>query len=212
MFMVKVLSIVCAQLSIMMGVVVCVHISDEFKIYALEHTELWNGSIYGMFIFLFLTLALEKVHTLNFVCLLGFTLSTSYMIAVPCIYIPIQFILYAFVLAMTLFVSLSIFAYSNSHMKFSEFDGLLSICLWLLIVGTVLNGLFHIGGWLNVFILITGLCLFGAYVIYDMDHIMNTRSYDEYISASIHIYLDIVNIFVRIIECISMMCDSESEC
>ncbi|KAK6141373.1 hypothetical protein DH2020_024890 [Rehmannia glutinosa] len=47
-----------------------------------------------------------------------------------------------------------------------------------------------------------GFCaiIFCAYIIYDTDTLIKRNSYDEYIWASVSLYLDVLNLFVRLLE------------
>ena len=41
--------------------------------------------------------------------------------------------------------------------------------------------------------------LFSAFIIYDTDHLIKRYTYDEYIWASVALYLDIINLFLSIV-------------
>lgn len=42
--------------------------------------------------------------------------------------------------------------------------------------------------------------IFSAYIVYDTDNLIKRYSYDEYIWASVALYLDILNLFLALLE------------
>lgn len=44
-----------------------------------------------------------------------------------------------------------------------------------------------------------GAIIFSGYIIYDTDNLIKRHSYDEYVSAAISLYLDIVNLFLALL-------------
>lgn len=44
-----------------------------------------------------------------------------------------------------------------------------------------------------------GAIVFAGYVIYDTDNLIKRYSYDEYIWASVSLYLDIINLFLSLL-------------
>ncbi|GFP81761.1 bi1-like protein, partial [Phtheirospermum japonicum] len=47
----------------------------------------------------------------------------------------------------------------------------------------------------------SGLCviIYSVYIVYDTDNLIKLNSYDEYIWASISLYLDVVNVFPQLL-------------
>lgn len=46
---------------------------------------------------------------------------------------------------------------------------------------------------------ILGTIIFSGYIIYDTDNLIKRYSYDDYIWASVNLYLDILNLFLSLI-------------
>jgi protein lifeguard len=44
-----------------------------------------------------------------------------------------------------------------------------------------------------------GAMIFSAYIVYDTDNLIKRHTYDEYIGASVTLYLDILNLFLSIL-------------
>jgi protein lifeguard len=41
--------------------------------------------------------------------------------------------------------------------------------------------------------------VFAGFIIYDTDNLIKRYTYDEYVSAAIELYLDIINLFIAIL-------------
>jgi protein lifeguard len=48
-----------------------------------------------------------------------------------------------------------------------------------------------------------GALVFSGYIIYDTDNLIKRHSYDEYVLAAISLYLDVINIFMYIVTCLT---------
>jgi FtsH-binding integral membrane protein len=45
-----------------------------------------------------------------------------------------------------------------------------------------------------------GALIFSGYIIYDTDNIIKRYTYDEYIWAAVSLYLDIINLFLSLLQ------------
>lgn len=45
----------------------------------------------------------------------------------------------------------------------------------------------------------TATLVFSGFIIYDTDNLIKRHTYDEYVSAAIELYLDIINLFMGIL-------------
>jgi hypothetical protein len=52
---------------------------------------------------------------------------------------------------------------------------------------------------------VTGALLFSAFVVFDTHMLMHKTSPEEYIMASINLYLDIINLFIHILRILDAM-------
>lgn len=50
--------------------------------------------------------------------------------------------------------------------------------------------------------------IFSAYIVYDTDNLIKRYSYDEYIWASVALYLDILNLFLSLLQILRSMQDN----
>lgn len=58
---------------------------------------------------------------------------------------------------------------------------------------------FPLGPMSNAVIGAAGAILFSGYIVYDTENLIKRFTYDEYIWASITLYLDILNLFLTIL-------------
>jgi FtsH-binding integral membrane protein len=45
-----------------------------------------------------------------------------------------------------------------------------------------------------------GALVFSAYIVYDTDNLIKRYTYDEYVWASVALYLDVINLFLQILQ------------
>ena len=96
-------------------------------------------------------------------------------------------------LTFTIFLGLTIFTF-QSKIDFSFMGGALSLGLCVLVVWGIMSALF---GWHSHFVYaLFGSFLFAGYIVYDTWRLSTVHSYDDYILASIDLYLDIINLFI----------------
>jgi FtsH-binding integral membrane protein len=57
---------------------------------------------------------------------------------------------------------------------------------------------------------VSGAAIFSAYIVYDTHMIMKHLSAEEYIVGVINLYLDIINLFIKILRLLQAMKNQES--
>jgi FtsH-binding integral membrane protein len=82
----------------------------------------------------------------------------------------------------------------------SVFGILLLILLGVLIIGQLLMHFYPVSDTTSKAWIYFGLVLFGIYVIYDINVILKHRPFgDDYVTSSVNLYLDFINIFVSLL-------------
>jgi len=99
-----------------------------------------------------------------------------------------------------LFAVLTLFTF-QSKVDWSFMGAGLSSALWILIFWGLFSALFGVpaGGLYSLF----GALLFSGYIIFDTFLITQKLGYDDYILASVTLYLDLVNLFLFILRLLS---------
>eukprot|EP00928_Gymnodinium_smaydae_P032471 TRINITY_DN23509_c0_g1_i2.p1 TRINITY_DN23509_c0_g1~~TRINITY_DN23509_c0_g1_i2.p1 ORF type:complete len:287 (+),score=51.70 TRINITY_DN23509_c0_g1_i2:114-974(+) len=145
-------------------------------------------------------------HPTNYYLLWAFTALMSVSIAGICaVYQQAglgYLILQAFGITAACFFGLSMYAFKSGK-DFGWMGGILSMGL----MGMIMCGFF---GWLfgfsgGLLYPLFGVVLFCGYIVYDTHRVMREHGPDDAILASIELYLDILNLFLYVLEFLSRM-------
>merc|ERR1712072_365726 len=113
-------------------------------------------------------------------------------------------VLQALVLTAAVFISLSSYVLVTKK-DFSFLGGGLFAGLIILIVWSIMNSFFDFGlGGRMVFSLV-GALIFVGYILYDTSMIIHHYGPDDAVVASIALYLDLINLFLYLLEFLRML-------
>lgn len=126
----------------------------------------------------------------------AFTIFEGLFIGVALSPVPKVLLLKAFWSTVALFSGLSYHALT-SKTNFSFLRGFLFNCLLVLLFQSILSLIFGFSS--GDFVIYFGLVVFCGYVLFDTWRLADKFSTDDYVLASIELYLDFVNIFIRIV-------------
>lgn len=184
------------------------------KMYNLQYfyiTDVGRGLL-GLSIFfsifpIFACICCESVYKrfpINYLILLMFSLGTSYIVSNSVMYTKPDTLIIASGLTTldVLFITiLSFFVDISNYYQF------LFACL-ISLLGIGIINIFIVSTFLQMIICGAGSILFSGFLLYDTNQITNidSRVYtkDDYVLASINLYLDILNIFLYILECLQL--------
>eukprot|EP00172_Hildenbrandia_rubra_P003926 Plantae.Rhodophyta-Hildenbrandia_rubra.ctg6997.p1 GENE.Plantae.Rhodophyta-Hildenbrandia_rubra.ctg6997~~Plantae.Rhodophyta-Hildenbrandia_rubra.ctg6997.p1 ORF type:complete len:268 (+),score=32.77 Plantae.Rhodophyta-Hildenbrandia_rubra.ctg6997:63-866(+) len=160
-------------------------------------------------------MCLKDVHPTNMYLLAGFTLFESHMIGLVCARYAEEgigyLVLEAFVITMSIFLGITAYCFVSKK-DFSFLGGFLFAGLMAIIGASVINLIMGVTGHYSksfAFIVsIGGALLFTGFILYDSSLIMTKLSPDEYILAAINLYLDILNLFLYILQILSRSHDN----
>ncbi|KGL79168.1 Protein lifeguard 4, partial [Tinamus guttatus] len=136
-------------------------------------------------------------HPINLYLLFGFTLLEALSVAVTVSFYDVSVVLQAFILTTAVFLGLTAYTLQSKR-DFSKFGAGLFACLWILIISGFLRMFFHSESVELVFAA-AGALLFSGFIIYDTHLLMQRLSPEEYILASINLYLDIISLFLNLL-------------
>lgn len=145
--------------------------------------------------------AYHQSHPTNLILLGLFTVSMSLTVGLACAFTPMQITLEA--LALTAIVTVGLTAYTfwaarRGH-DFSFLGPMLFAALLVLVFWSFIQLFFPLGrSGLVVYSLLASL-VFALYIVFDMDNLIKRYSVDEYVWASVAIYLDVINLFLNIL-------------
>ena len=197
----------------------CVSISKFYDLRTFYISDLGRAflglSLFFTFIPLFVSCCCERyfvIFPINYILLCLFTLSTSYTLSSISTFINGDTLLLALgittidTLAMTFVGLLSFWEMYVSY--FNQF--LIMLTISFISIGII--NVFIMSNYLHLFIACTGSVLFSGFIIYDTKMITD-RTYkvykkEDFIIASINLYLDIINLFTYVLQILSFSDDS----
>ena len=204
-FIRKVFYLITFMLVITFGFVALVYFTPAIKAFMLKFW--WVSIIMGVILFILIyTLgcfrSVARSVPLNYILMFILTACMSYVVGQATLYYDGPAILIAFGITAVVVIALTIYASCTS----TDFTncGALSIVLGVaLMIGTI-AGLILKNKWFDVGMAVLGTIIFGFYLVIDIQLVIgkNSRGYstDDYIMASVSIYMDIVNLFIEILK------------
>jgi protein lifeguard len=164
-----------------------------------------TGLIWGMFFAMIITMVLAFVFVYcksfigQLVAFTGFTLSMSVLVAVAIVGYDAQVLLQAF--AITMGISIYLTAYVLITKKdFTSLYGVLGVALWGLILASFIFIFFPPSNTVQIVYACIGIVVFIGYLLADVSMMLHKYSEDEWLIAAISIYLDIINLFLYIVQ------------
>ena len=143
---------------------------------------------------------------LNMVALFSFT-TVSGLTLGPLLYqVGPSIAAEAFALTAITFAGLSLYVV-YSKKDFSFMSGFLMTGLIVVIVGGLLNMFFIQSGMMHFVMSGASVLLFSGFILYDTSNILRYYGTDEYVSATLALYLDILNLFIALLSILGIMSD-----
>ncbi|XP_046667552.1 protein lifeguard 4-like [Homalodisca vitripennis] len=139
----------------------------------------------------------RREYPTNLILLAAFTLIQAYSVGVVVTYFEQFVVLQALVLTVVVVGGLTAYTLQSKR-DFSSLGSFLFASLCVLIVGGFLT-IFFGSTALELFLSVGGALLFSLFIIYDTQEMMKRLSPEEYILATINLYLDIINLFLHIL-------------
>jgi len=205
-FIAKVYALLCIQLAITF--ISIVFFNYKFNVRKFLHTTLgWTIFYTSLVISIALICSIScsniaKKFPTNYIVLFSFTIFESILLTLACSKFPVKYILMAGALTTAITLALTIYAWTTktdfTTLGASLFVALMGLCF----VG--LLGYFINLPFLHLVYNYLGVVLFSIYLIYDTQLIVGKHSHslseDDYVVAVIVLYLDILNLFLHILE------------
>ena len=147
---------------------------------------------------------------INYILLSIFTIGEAYIVSFAASKWDAQTVTLAAGLTCLIVVTLTCYAIFTKT-DFTVFGGMLVLCGIVLIVGGA-SGYFFRNKWVNLVISLISVMFFGAHLILNTQLIVgkNERGFavDDYVQASISIYLDVITIFLHAMRIIGIIDDN----
>ncbi len=192
------------QLAITAGITAAFITNHQAKVYVYSNPwTFWTalGVSFALLLVIGFSESARRSHPLNLILLLTFTVFESFFVATASAMYDTNVVLIAAALTAGITLCLAAYAMQTRH-DFTATGGLLFTLLFVLIAAGII-GMFVQASWYTIALSCGGALLFSAYIMYDVQIMMGGHKYaisaDEYVFASLNIYLDIINLFLYIL-------------
>ncbi|CAA7404027.1 unnamed protein product [Spirodela intermedia] len=203
-FIRKVYSILSIQLlltAVVSAVVVSVHPISHFFVSSGLGLAVYIVIVFLTFILILPLHRYSQRHPVNLFLLAIFTVAISIAVGLTCAFTKGRVILEAAILTFVVVVSLTLYTFwaARRGQDFSFLGPFLFGALLVLIVFGFIQIFFPLGKISTMIYGAVAAILFCGYIIYDTDNLIKRHTYDEYILASVALYLDVVNLFLYLL-------------
>lgn len=208
-FIRKVYSILLCQLAVTIAFICFFLYCEPVREYSRHHAGLFYGALAVTFVTMIAMACCESVRRnfpTNMIFLSIFTLCEGYLLgAVSSVYEKDE-VLIAVGITAVVVLAITIFAFQTKY-DFTMMGGILFVALIILICFGFLMIFFH-NRVLSIVYASLGALIFAVYLVYDTQIMMGggkmySISPEEYIFAALNLYLDIVNLFLYILQLVS---------
>ncbi|KFM63745.1 Protein lifeguard 2, partial [Stegodyphus mimosarum] len=205
-FIRKVYAILMVQLAITVGFICLFLYNEPVKLYTIEHPEMM---IIGFVFVIVLMIAMaccdnvRRTFPLNFICLFLFTIVESFLLGVASSVYKADEVMWAAGICAFICLGLTAFAFQTKY-DFTMMGGMLFVALLVFVCFGFLV-IFIPGQVVRLVYACIGALIFSMYLVYDTQlliggHHKYSISPEEYIFAALNLYLDIINLFIYILQ------------
>ncbi|CAD5115516.1 DgyrCDS4482 [Dimorphilus gyrociliatus] len=196
-FLKKVFGILTCQLVI--SAIMCMLFMSSETVQGFVRGNSWMMivSFVASMVLLFALHFKRKEVPMNYILLAVFTVCQSYAVATVVTFYTVRSVIFA--LGLTAAVTGSLTAYTlTSKRDFRSLYASLFSGLFILLIAGMAEFFFHSESF-QMLLAGGGAILFSLFIIFDINMVMHHLSPEDYILASINLYLDIINLFLHIL-------------
>ncbi|XP_075224496.1 glutamate NMDA receptor-associated protein 1 lifeguard isoform X2 [Lycorma delicatula] len=209
-FIRKVYSILMCQLAVTLAIGALFATHMPTRNYVKSHPGLW----WVAFIFAIVTLLImtcfddaRRKAPLNFIFLFLFTVAESFLVGCTVTVYKLDTVVWAVGITAVVCLGLTIFAF-QTKIDFTLMGGVLFVAVLILFVFSLLFMFIPRTNTTTLIFASVGAFIFSLYIVYDTQLMIGGEhkysiSPEEYIFASLNLYIDIINLFLYILTIIS---------
>ncbi|KAJ1868922.1 hypothetical protein GGI01_000630 [Coemansia sp. RSA 376] len=171
---------------------------DATSGFLLRHVWTVYAAMLGTFISLAALWWKRHSHPANIAFLSVFTFFEAYVLGAATAFYKDSIVAQALAITLGLFIVLTLFA-MQSRYDFSKLGSILFFSLWAVILVGFVQIFLPFNRTFDLIMAVVIALVFCGYILYDTHMIMNRLSPDEYIIASLDLYLDVINLFLAIL-------------
>uniref|UniRef100_A0A023FGJ5 Putative golgi antiapoptotic protein n=1 Tax=Amblyomma cajennense TaxID=34607 RepID=A0A023FGJ5_AMBCJ len=199
-FLRKVYGILSAQLLATTVIAAFGMFTPAVKLYISQNQWMVMGAFIMSMVLLLALMVKRRETPTNYVLLTAFTFVQAFTVAVVVSFYDQMAVLQAFLLTMGVTGGLTLYTFQSKR-DFSTWGAGLYAFLMVLLMGSLLQ-FFLTSSHLEFVLSLGGAVLFSFFIIFDTHMLMHRVSPEEYILATIELYLDIINLFLHILRII----------
>lgn len=170
------------------------------KLYISQNHWMVVGAFFMSMALLMALMVKRRETPTNYFLLMGFTIVQAFTVAVVVSFYDQMAVLQAFLLTLGVTGGLTLYTFQSKR-DFSTWGAGLYAFLMVLLMGSLLQ-FFLTSSHLEFVLSLGGAVLFSFFIIFDTHMLMHRVSPEEYILATIELYLDIINLFLHILRII----------
>ncbi|XP_014205210.1 protein lifeguard 4 isoform X2 [Copidosoma floridanum] len=175
---------------------------NPIKAYVQENPWPIMISFFATFAILIVLHFKSREHPTNLILLALFTIVQACTIGIVVSLYDVVLVVEALFITLTVVIALTGFTFQTKR-DFSAMAAGLFSCLCVLLIGSLLQ-IFIQSNAMELLLCVGGALLFSFFIIFDTQLLMKTLSPEEYILATINIYLDIINLFLYILRILAV--------
>ena len=160
----------------------------------------------GNFIVLLIAMWVRRKPGLNLVAMFAFTSISGVTLGPVMLMYDVGLIQEALGLTVIIFASLTFYVIASKK-DFSFLGSFLITGIIIFIIGSLLNVFFFQYGAMEFILLCGGVLLFSGFILYDTSNILRHYDVEDYTSATLALYLDILNLFLILLRLLGMSRD-----
>uniref|UniRef100_A0A1B6EFK0 Uncharacterized protein n=1 Tax=Clastoptera arizonana TaxID=38151 RepID=A0A1B6EFK0_9HEMI len=208
-FVRKVYGLLMCQLIVTLFFVLPLTFYEPAKLFVTENAYLIIIAFVLTFVTMIAMVCCERVRRTsptNFIFLSIFTVAEGFLVGVVSASYNAQEVVIALAICIIICFSLTMFAF-QTKIDFTAYGGILLVALIVLMLYGFIMMLFPYSRTANTIYACLGAFIFGIYLVYDTQLMIGGNhkysiSPEEYIFATLNIYLDIINMFLFILQII----------
>lgn len=197
-FLRKVLGILAFQFVVTVVLCTAFYVTDDVRLFIQQQPWFLMVSLFGSLGLLFAMFIHAYTVPLNYFLLAAWTILQAITIGAIVSFYDVHVVLQAIVLTAVVVVSLFVYTLQSKHDFKKHYACLFSISL-LFLMATMLQMILMSPAF-NFAMSLAGAALFSVYLVFDIDMIMHQYNEEDYIVACISIYMDVMGLFLRILE------------
>nr|XP_012560304.2 protein lifeguard 3 isoform X1 [Hydra vulgaris] len=209
-FIRKVYAILFCQLLVSVGIVCLFVLVHPINSYVKKNVAMFWMAWIATIVLMIAIACCENVRRtfpMNFIMLSLFTLCESYLIGVVSAHYNVNEVLLAMGIVAVVSLAITIFAFQTKY-DFTMMGGFLLVLVIVLLCFGIFTIFFH-SKIVRLVYACLGALIFGLYLVYDTQLMMGGEkkysiSPEDYIFAALNLYLDIVMLFIYILEIVGI--------